>query len=559
MKYVGPAGALTIGLVLCVVASSQEPASSTRRRLAPQEVQDLVFLSETRPLLVRLHIQIDGKPFSLAWDRYMEDLFDYLDRDGDGILSKEEGERAPAAANFQTFSAMVPRAEFRELDTEPVDGTVTVEKLAAYYRRMGVGPLALVTRTAQAVSSSALTDALFQHFDKNKDGKLSKEELCAAPKILARLDVDDDEMVSPEELLPSLSLPRLAGRSKPTGFVSSTIFFPDGGEASARLAAELLARYDRDKNDKLSRAEIEIANNAFEQLDSNHDGELDAAELAKYFQLPPDFEIALHFRANPAGVWSVKALHGLGANENQHRVLLETVHGFVITLRDAQIDVRGGPEDTQPQFQAERFCQVVRGQFQIADSNERGYVERSWALRELDLLQQIFPLADRDGDGKLTKKELEAYLELQLRATEARTVLNISEYGRGLFEILDANRDGFLGQRELRTAWACLARWDRNGDAKIAREEIPLQFQLTISRVQGRLGQSSGSSFTSSLRGSPTRGPLWFRKMDRNGDGDVSPREFLGTPEDFRRLDLDGDGLIDAQEAEKAAGWFRKK
>src|SRR5262249_20432989 len=152
------------------------------------------------PLLVRLHIQIDGKPFSIAWDRYIEDLFDYLDRDGDGILSKEEGERAPAAANFQTFSAMVSRAEFRELDTEPVDGTVTVEKLAAYYRRMGVGPLALVTGPAQAVSSSALTDALFQHFDKNKDGKLSKEELCAAPNILARLDVDDDEMVSPEEL-----------------------------------------------------------------------------------------------------------------------------------------------------------------------------------------------------------------------------------------------------------------------------------------------------------------------------------------------------------------------
>src|SRR6516162_4736324 len=134
MKYVGPAGALTIGLVLCVVANSQEPSSSTRRRLASQEVQDLVFLSETGPLLVRLHIQIDGKPFSLAWDRYMEDLFDYLDRDGDGILSKEEGERAPAAANFQTVSAMVSRASFRELDTEPVDGTVTVEKLAAYYR-----------------------------------------------------------------------------------------------------------------------------------------------------------------------------------------------------------------------------------------------------------------------------------------------------------------------------------------------------------------------------------------------------------------------------------------
>jgi hypothetical protein len=46
--------------------------------------------------------------------------------------------------------------------------------------------------------------------------------------------------------------------------------------------------------------------------------------------------------------------------------------------------------------------------------------------------------------------------------------------------------------------------------------------------------------------------------MDRNGDGDVSPGEFLGTPEQFRRIDADGDGLIDADEAERADAWFRQ-
>ncbi len=38
--------------------------------------------------------------------------------------------------------------------------------------------------------------------------------------------------------------------------------------------------------------------------------------------------------------------------------------------------------------------------------------------------------------------------------------------------------------------------------------------------------------------------------MDRNRDGDVSRKEWLGTEEEFRAIDTDGDGLISLQEAE---------
>jgi hypothetical protein len=40
--------------------------------------------------------------------------------------------------------------------------------------------------------------------------------------------------------------------------------------------------------------------------------------------------------------------------------------------------------------------------------------------------------------------------------------------------------------------------------------------------------------------------------MDRNGDGDVSRREFLGPPDAFLKLDRDGDGVISRDEAGRA-------
>jgi hypothetical protein len=40
--------------------------------------------------------------------------------------------------------------------------------------------------------------------------------------------------------------------------------------------------------------------------------------------------------------------------------------------------------------------------------------------------------------------------------------------------------------------------------------------------------------------------------MDRNRDGDVSAREFLGTAADFGRVDSDGDGLLSGSETAAA-------
>jgi Ca2+-binding EF-hand superfamily protein len=169
-------------------------------------------------------------------------------------------------------------------------------------------------------------------------------------------------------------------------------------------------------------------------------------------------------------------------------------------------------------------------------------------------------LADRNGDGKLSSAELEDYLGLVQKVVTASTFITVVNRGRSLFELLDADRDFRLSRRELQTAWQRLAEWDRDGDGALARSEIPRQYLITLGH--GRPPVEAGAEGPAALRAirpkARPQGPLWFRKMDRNGDGDVSQAEFLGTLEQFRRLDTDGDGLISLEEARRADQELRK-
>ena len=53
-------------------------------------------------------------------------------------------------------------------------------------------------------------------------------------------------------------------------------------------------------------------------------------------------------------------------------------------------------------------------------------------------------------------------------------------------------------------------------------------------------------------------GPIWFQRWDRNNDGDITWREFLGPRDAFEQLDADRDELIDPKEAEAANSLARK-
>lgn len=581
-----PGGAFV--LVLAVVApllSSADDKPPPPKNDAPAvgAVQDIIYFAETRPILIRLHVEVDGQAFDAAWDEYIDALFKYLDRDGDGVLNATEAEHAPTAPQLAQIlrgnlfgaanataadsnAAAVAKPDFGADD----DGTLTLEALSRYYRKNGAGPVQIAQYPAQGEAAAALTDALYELLDTNKDGKLSQAELEAAERILMKLDGNEDDLVSTQELIPNLAArygqpvqpqvvqdPDQEQKQKPPAVESKFfVVVPDGTPRylgqRMELAQQIIAGYDNDNDGKLSRSEISFLGE-FDQLDRNKDGFLDTTDLMRFLALHGDVELVLRIGKNEADKPLVALVAPGGKPTRMAKRVATAVNGSArFADRGKEIDVQG-IEGVRPNFAATR--QSFLDTFRYLDTERNGFVTRKHVEDpQAAFLRSIFAFADRNEDGKLTEQELNAFLDLQSKAANAFIRVSLADNGSGLFGLLDDNHDGQLGIRELRTAWERLKKHDDDYDKCIARKELPPQFRVLVSH-----GDPLVSGPLLGATAAPAAGPLWFRLMDRNGDGDVSAREFLGTAEEFQRLDRDGDGLISIDEALKADASLRKR
>jgi Ca2+-binding EF-hand superfamily protein len=518
-------------------------------------VQDVMFLTETRPVFIRLRLDAGGKAFRAAWLESVKAIHAYLDRDGDGNLTKEEADRGSLPMMVRSATggaAALPRAD---LDASPKDGKVSLEELAEVLRP-ALGPF----RVQSGRVAIDRNDALFIHLDRNKDGKISKDELAAAVTSLHRFDLDDNELIDSNEMEP-FSNPMAAAMEDQTprgrfAAVPSVIEL-DSGDPSSKPLRLILKKYDKGASaggdNRLSPTEFAIDPKEFASADTDSDGALDTEELRRYLgQVAPDLELVVKLSGSNSAATTIE-VSGVGSKPLPPEVHVEKLSdGDVeISIGEVSLDFHadGGEHD------AENAKRYYAGQFQAADKDNNKYLEKS-ELKDHGPLASLFDMMDKDGDGKLYMKEVDAFVDQQTQAARSQLVLSVDDQGRAIFAIMDQNRDRHLGVREIRGAVARVKSWDRNGDGQIRSDEIPHHYQLSIGRGQitavGMNRFMGRELMTAPGTRTPAAGPSWFRKMDRNKDGDVSRREFLGPRAAFEKLDRDHDGLIDAAEAGKA-------
>ena len=186
--------------------------------------------------------------------------------------------------------------------------------------------------------------------------------------------------------------------------------------------------------------------------------------------------------------------------------------------------------------------QLLRRARRHFDAKSREDYNRSLPFPEL-----MFDRWDTNSDGKVGVPEIIADYKLQEATTLSRVSATVAEQKPSLFSALDASADGRISLREMRTAGARLSLLDRNRDGRFGPTELTGQIEITF-----KLGPPLRRRIARQQPG-PMRGPKWFIRMDKNGDGDVTLKEFLGDKKEFKKLDTNGDGFIEPKEAEAAS------
>jgi Ca2+-binding EF-hand superfamily protein len=511
---------------------------------APGETRDVILMLDQGPLHLRIHVAIGGQSLPVAREDYVDRLIEAVDGNGDGKLTRDETSHSPLLRMKQRVAATAFLKSLGSVQTvSRRDIMRTVER---------VGGETIVYR--EDTASSDNDSELFNFLDQDRSGVLDRRELVEAAKRVLKKDSDRDEIVSFEELLPEPEPePQLANGvlqieppPRPTASISTLL----RDTRETLLARRLVKKYDRDRDRRLAPNELHWPAKRFRFLDTSRDRLLDEQELAFIHQTSVDLELAIDLAPVDAAMPAIQVLHVDGKRiETTDRPDFAKIefNGAVVTFAHRHID----PIDES--------LENAMIEFNSMDGDANGYLEKAETEQRIRFARGLFESIDSDGDGKIFGEEMEEYVRVRGEPAATSCRVNIYDTGHGFFMALDSNGDGRIGVRERRESARSLALLDRDGEPGVSMREPVRHFHVEFVRGSYRMFGSMNESTTDTpaFQQRSEVGPIWFRRMDRNGDGDLVWSEFLGPRDAFHRLDEDHDGLIDPVEAVAAESFNR--
>lgn len=445
------------------------------------------------PLIVEATMTIDGEPFRMKRDAFITDFLKAADGDHDGVVTWQEMLIAPPCAGTiidRQYTRFV-----RMLDWDR-DGTVSRREARGLMAALFDGPAFLVSGLADDSENGAVATSsdLFGLLDLDDDDVLSQGEIARAGETLIARDADGNELLDPREI----------------------------ESRDAKLQ---------------NRRQVWRAPERFDELDINKDRLLTEQEFSDLNNREPDLRVTVDFSGDAAeSSLTVNYVYGGSVSPDDRTTLVEW-HGARLRLI-----ARSFP-DLPTRYEA-----AVEQVFVQWDGNGNGYLEKDELLAGRS---EEFSRWDRDLDGKVFLQEFrQEFVDYELQALAPKLTQIMVEVGPVRDPVraaLDLNGDSRLSLREMKTASAQLASLDADRDGDVARREIPDSHAVNF-RIGGRSLEIDQVPFNT-----PGEQPAWFVRMDRNGDGDVTLREFLGDREAFEGIDTNGDGFIEPVEAKSAA------
>lgn len=519
------------------LAAGESQAASTNRTA--------VLLAPARPVFLRISITVDNEDLESFRARFARQWFTQLDKNKDGSIDEKESESSANMAEDNKQAEEI-RKNWKQIDSAPADGKGTPEEFRKYVDER-IGPsIAFDDPKPKNIGTKQLFDIL----DSDRNGGLTADELKNANAALARLDADNDETVSEEELEADAENRKLAtGDSAPR---LKSLVIVNANATPELIAEDLLRKYDGlhgvTRDNRLDFHELGLSPKTISPHDGNGDGGLDVAEITKFIELAaPEAELRIQLfereRNRPVAATKVsETTSNLKSTASTTDSANLELSGFQMNFTAKR--TRGATGDRSSFF-------TVR--FRIIDRDKNSYLDAK-EFESLGLPGANFKTVDADSDNMVVLAEITSFLGRQGVTPMNQVQLSVSDESRSLFDVLDTRADRRLSPRELNSAVAILKTVDGDKDGRITFGELTTRVNVSAEvkrpAAERNMAMMMPQQRTGAAAVARDQGPEWFQRMDRNFDGDVSWKEFLGPRAAFDRLDADRDGLLSPLEVE---------